>query len=71
MYICRRRFAVVKFPDENNVSVVPTGWLVFNSSGISCKWPPSDIKKSVKNEVEPTGKWADFKAEPIHYSSKL
>ncbi|GBM44142.1 hypothetical protein AVEN_93781-1, partial [Araneus ventricosus] len=52
-----RRFHVVKFPDENSVTVVPCSWV----DGDMCAWPPfkslKRIEDCVKNLRDPDPSW--------------
>lgn len=54
---------VVKFTEENTVSVVPNSWYL--EDGGKCFWPPKEVKalyKRIKNKSFQNRQWSKYSA---------
>lgn len=60
-------FAVVEFPDEKSVAVVPTSWLT-TPEGQACRWPPTGLDaadKMVRASVPPKDTWLIYNSRVL------
>jgi hypothetical protein len=67
-----KKFAVVHFPCDNSVEVVPRQWMLEGEK--SSKYPPErfrgSIKNAVKNVVEPQDDWLIYEIEIYKWFGK-
>ncbi|XP_073723643.1 uncharacterized protein [Misgurnus anguillicaudatus] len=63
------RYAVIKFPQDNTVDVVPSNWLETTNEGIYCYWPRKNFTAKVKRrDVPDPAMWSKHLASVLVYA---
>ncbi|KAK4875394.1 hypothetical protein RN001_011816 [Aquatica leii] len=65
----KRKYSVVHFTDEGNVSVVPTSWILEIENGdndkYECWWPKKNVRKAIQLASRPSTHWDLFAVDVL------